>query len=715
MRWNAVMDPGRCGAWLVSTVAVVAGVGALGCSDRRPVVTPTPPPPLAVIDAGPDAGRIVEPAAPPRVAPHGATIAATALARDGAAALSVDVLGDVRLWPALDGSAEPVALPIHGALALELVASDDGFVVGAVDLSGAPHLLRVDHRGGLRGRTDIPAVPQAIGLVALGPDAWLLTRADQTIELYDRDGRRRADTARDGTRVEAIRAEASDRALVVVSRRDGTQASFAAVTLAVAGDQLTWGASVPLVKPPDTPVEVAVSPDGKHLAYLSTRALIGPAGQPPTIPPAPVAQDVAGFELPPPGPISVVIVIDRATGADVTPSAVQAVELRGARRLGFLDDHTIQASSTAGESWTATLAADATPRSRDLPFTGLPSISGGRVVAGLQTALVVASGDGAPAFLSYQTGYALQGAASPDGTRIAWIGEDRRYFIEALDRTAPPVVGQGGDATFVTFADDATALVVGPTAVMAVDASDGTVRHQRPIPGGASTMRWHPRTRWLVGVDRARGAWWAVHLDGDALGPVREVRDGAIDAWVLDADLPSAPVVVTIDRRADARFYSGSQLTDGVPAAGLAKLPKVHVDGPVRWIEPSGAVLRFDGTLTRSPAVTSPARTALGARDGIDAVVDIPGTDRVVVTDPGGLITAIEADGRIAWAVPAGVRGAWLTVSDDGRRIVAASPAGSQVIDAASGAVIDQRCGWVFGSWPTPPTSRRVNLAPVCQ
>ncbi|MGN6107612.1 MAG: hypothetical protein ACTHU0_21055, partial [Kofleriaceae bacterium] len=109
-----------CGAKASEPAVHTAGHTAV----RPPIAAPAP--------ATPPAPR----SAPSVAAPHGATITALAISADGSAAVSADDLGGARLWPALDGSAEPrvVALPHTGALAIG--AHPRGFAIAAIDDAG---------------------------------------------------------------------------------------------------------------------------------------------------------------------------------------------------------------------------------------------------------------------------------------------------------------------------------------------------------------------------------------------------------------------------------------------------------------------------------------------------------------------------------------------------------------------------------------------------
>ena len=256
---------------------LVAIWAVAACGDKRRPST-TPPVPVDATDAGArgsDAGVAVTPttADPARIAPHTAFVTAVALDRTGTAAASVDAIGAIRLWRSLDGTTPPVAVPLQGARALEVARDGAGFTVAAIDGSSAAHLYHLDASGGVLTVADVPAVPQAVGLVAGAGGAWYVARADQSIALVDRAGAIIDELSRDGTRIEALRPLGAHDAIAIVSRQGAAGPAFAAVTLGIERGHLAWRREVPLAVAPAAPVELAVAPDGKHLAYFADPAV----------------------------------------------------------------------------------------------------------------------------------------------------------------------------------------------------------------------------------------------------------------------------------------------------------------------------------------------------------------------------------------------------------------------------------------------------------
>ena len=87
--------------------------------------SPSPPSP-----SPPSPPSLFAPAAPgfaPIAAPPGGTITHFAVAPTGDAALTVDDADEVRLWPALDGSREPLVVDLPTAHALGITRTPDGF------------------------------------------------------------------------------------------------------------------------------------------------------------------------------------------------------------------------------------------------------------------------------------------------------------------------------------------------------------------------------------------------------------------------------------------------------------------------------------------------------------------------------------------------------------------------------------------------------------
>ena len=717
----------------LSRVLIVAGACA-ACGDRKPPVRVTPPDSpdagaTGATGATGDGGTASAPGQPPtdpgvRIAPHAAQIVGTVLDRAGTAAVTIDTLGDVRLWRSFDGTRPPVALPFHGARALELATDGAERVVGRIDASGAAHFYRHDADGRLLATGSAAAVPQAVGLVALTADRWALVRADHSIALVDASGALLDEEARTGVRLEALRPLGDRAAIAIVSRGPIDAATFAMVTIGLDGDALTWSAERPLAVTPLAPVELAASPDGKRLAYFADPSVApaAPKGEPgPSASRAPTGPSMR-VRRPQrvPDPPAVVVVVDAATGAVVTPKDLAASPLAVPQRLGFSANDTLHAFSASGTDITTSLDADAALVSSSLPRTGAPAIGPGVLVAGVDRNLLVQKVGGETRYLGYQVSSPAMAALSPDGSKVAWATGDGQVLIETLDGSAPEVhLGEPSSGVVnLEFLDDRRLFVASQRGVLSLyDASRGTELSAMNAPGASYTVKFEPRTGWVVGV-RDGGGVWAVRVQSDAPRPwsqPRVIADGSAAFWLLDGSAADGAVLLTIDGNSEARRYTAAQLSAGVPVGKLAKIAKVKLAQFPTYVDPSGRHYALSGTELRvSDAVGQPDQSFLALASPRD-LVRSPDGDTVIVFDQERTAFAVTAAGATRWSLGVGSAGWHPAFSRDGRRVALVSPSGGQIVDVATGAVIAARCGWQFGAYPTQPPGFSSQVHPICE
>src|SRR6185312_2501949 len=108
---------------------------------------------------------------------HGNAIDIVAATADGRAAVTQDAEGNTRLWPTLDGTAEPIVLRIAAAAELAIARDGDAVLVGSLDPAGGLQLLRVARDGTPRVRVGLTGVEQ----LAATSHELLALRDDQTI------------------------------------------------------------------------------------------------------------------------------------------------------------------------------------------------------------------------------------------------------------------------------------------------------------------------------------------------------------------------------------------------------------------------------------------------------------------------------------------------------------------------------------------------------
>lgn len=187
---------------------------------------------------------------------HGAPITAVFATEDGGAAVSIDVLGNARLWPALDGTREPFALPLSQPKEVVLARDGDGFAIAARDTSGGLEVLAVDAAGRLTSHVRRPPEP-GVAALASHDGGLLVLHRDQTLELLDLRGARRGVLlAAPGEHVVRLLAR-KGRTLALVRTKDGVRGHW------LADDKLAWAEHTPKLRVDVN--HVFLSPDHEHL------------------------------------------------------------------------------------------------------------------------------------------------------------------------------------------------------------------------------------------------------------------------------------------------------------------------------------------------------------------------------------------------------------------------------------------------------------------
>jgi hypothetical protein len=217
--------------------------------------------------------KVVEAVATPHpvtTAVHAAAISVIAAPEDGAFAVTADSLGDLRLWPTLDGKREPVVVVAHPPAALAVARAGHEIAIAGLDVVGRLEIVRTTPVGEPRGRAVVDS-PRPYRLVRQLPAGFLAVRDDQTIDRIDAQGAIVASLVPEpGSSIGAIAARRG-KAIALVASADGMSGRW----LDLAGG-IAWGKTTP--KLPLEPGPAALSPDGRHLmgvyARLHTAAIV---------------------------------------------------------------------------------------------------------------------------------------------------------------------------------------------------------------------------------------------------------------------------------------------------------------------------------------------------------------------------------------------------------------------------------------------------------
>ncbi len=622
-------------------------------------------------------------------APHGGAIATLAVTPDGTAAVSVDELGGVRLWPALDGTAEPRIVDLPTPRSLVVLPEKRGFLIAMLDEVGSLVLEVVDKDGLGVQRANPPSDPafKGVEVSPSGPIAW---RADQIVMRFAADGSVAEQLPTEaGQRIITISAS-GDRAVAVIE--SGTDKLTRRARWLSLAPKLAWGGWIDAGD--DLGRVIAVSPSGKKLATLSG------------------TQNAGAVTL---------TVFDTKTGKILGTQTDQA-----AVGIGFVDDDHLAMASAATIVWAKLQAAapnqkPAPPRPEqpnNLVDTGLLGVGGGRAIAGFNGELMIATATKIE-YLGYELESPAVAAAAPSGQLMIGVGDTFALLDKDLKMVASPSLG-----------------VLSTSAVSELKWLGGTdwlVESSR-ISDGITTLALVDTATSKTQVLRADLAMVQLLLHEPATQLVTLSLGDAPEVSKYD---PATHKLVKVASLPKPKGYEQAELVPVVPAlAGGTQLVVVHMRDrmTLRWVaDPKaldkGATITVDGSLAGVDAAgrayvwqntpTGPLELAIyeaGKRTGslpTDGPVtlwpDKKGTRVVQVGQRS--VGLVSTDGKKQWlqSLQFVTEALWL----DESTVVVVSAGGLARVDAATGKVTAARCGWRFGlsAKQHPPTSR---VEPVC-
>jgi len=601
---------------------------------------------------------------PDPVAPvtHGGTITAVAVTEAGDAALTLDDLGGVRLWPSFDGKHPPLPVAVSGVEQLALGRTGDHFLAAFLSDAGDVLLLDLDRGGIVHARAQLPGDVACEQVIAIG-DGVLVTRADQSIERYDALAHRRA----------RIVAPAGERILAVAARRGGAVALLSdnagRTTLArelVLGWGLTWGRSTQL--PSDvTGRALALSPARSHVAV--TR-----------------------------GAENVVQVFELETGDQVGPE----MKLASSRvELGFTDDDHVAIVSSEIQWWPRKLAQ------ASLLTTG--AIGDGVAVGASGASLALAT-RGKLRYLGWSR--SAIGELGVVDSRVLLVSGDTSAWLD--DRLAVTSEGDVGGTDHTVWLDPRHVVRYGPERTNLVDLEhpDKMVRIADVTP---QQVFYDPALHTLA-LYTYPGRIGRYVLDLDALTVTKlrtlEVTSdfptgghGAID--LLDPARSGG--LVAIARWGDSprvAFYREESAEPVVIRAShelsTAAVLAVDVTGALYYRQvPGGPIYKrragFDIELT---GVTARALTPS------HGAALLAGLDKHEISMFG-------TGGEKLWSRPL-LAPIDAVFSGDDHIVIVQTAGGLMSFDATTGAPIAEACSFDFGLHDEPPVTNPLHADPIC-
>ena len=623
-------------------------------------------------------------------APHSSLIDLVAVAPDGESALSRDRNGGVRLWPALDGEAEPVPLPGRGVSHLSLARRTDGkWTVALVEASGQAQFLEVDAKGQARPLAALPPHdPMVEAHVLAGGQRVVTLHRDFSVRIVGSDGREQARYEKRQFSPRHLRVSADGKRIAAIVLQGQTGEMHEGYVLPIdIGERGLSGKAPESFRTPLAVTEqnAVLSPDGRTFVVLTPDR----AGQ--------------SFRV-------IVHDLDRPGTRRSFPTEVRT---HGVPTVGFAGPESLMITSTAesGTAWQLD-----TRTGRTVPRTGPPrdvaavAIGKDVQVGGYGTWLYVQPvREASPRFLGFESFRPAAAAFSPSGDWLAWGYDRSEIYVEpfygptrAPTRLESDVPDQ---MRHLFFVDDQHLVGVDARQSILLMAWDqGKVVDETSVPWSAQRVVFEPDSKLLL-LDGGSQGKRVIEVDpGGGFRGQFLVPDDAGQSGLYSKEIGGDAVLWTANTRDNKlRTYSLAELR-----AGLAP-DEVATRGDLL---PPGMLIAIDRVGNRY--VQDRGRLSVGR--GLDVkTIEVPVSGLfpswdgkfvlVLQSQSGGLdlVAYDTAQLQEKWVhrietVPQAA--AW---SPDGGYVALASQSGAVVLDVADGTPIALRCGLDFESRGAPP------------
>ncbi len=651
---------------------------------------------------------------------HPGTIDKVALSPDGKAAITRDGVGGTRVWPRLDGSVEPVPLPVRGPPAFSIARAAKGWVAFCVDPSGGAKAFAVDDGGGVEKLGEFaPFRPLSEGHVLPGGKHILALYRDHTIRLLTTAGEELAVLEERKFRPVELRISADGkRGVALLESRDGggTKIELQPLVISTEGKPAIARGGPPklvTVATDPSPLTANMSPDGKQFAAVDKWT----------------------------GSTWEVVLVDLRGDAPESRFAVQT-QAHTTPGVGFSSPTTMMASANdGGVAWLIDSESKA-QRARNAPpqdFSQqirVQAVAGDTHIASYGSWLYVADATRRRhRFLGYRTLQAMSVAISPDGKRVATVYPQGPVLVEEL--------GSGDGERFrlpndpsvgvfkVRFADDDHVITVdGMGGVQLIEWRTGDVIAETGVSGGVRSVQVDTK-RHLLLIDRNSTVNDSRVFEFDpktGFSSVYIVPDASYRAGLLrkGPEKHASAVLWTLDGSNKLRYYTLDELrsdlsADEIRAKGTDLKPgqvaplAIDRNGRsygVRWNGTKMELFVDLGAHIRSKPIPDGSISELvPAEDGSAVLAVHNRTGGMAIT----LYDAEELNER--WSFATGTFHSDLVWSPDGRYVGIAAQTGVSVRDARSGEAVHQRCGLDFEAVGTPPNTAfsTVNQRTMCE
>ncbi len=641
---------------------------------------------------------------------HSASIDQVAIDPTGVAALTRDTVGGLRLWTALDGSAEPQAVPVANPRSMAVLRADKGrFVVFAVEASGGARFVEMAPDGHARDVASLPPfnpVLQVASLKGKHGGHFVALMKDGSIRIFDPQGEERATFDEKGFQPISIRTSANGKHLLALTTMDrvGADARAEVQRLSMGGT-----AEAPTVKRTGTPqivkttaaitdTTVAFSPDGREVAVLARASS--------------TFWEIEVFDL----------------DVDAEPRKIPVkFNQHQQPHLGYTGVGKLLVSSNEGTPSRLVDTAESSVRLRtsipqDFNHQGRAQVSTtGRQILGYGTFLFVHDVDDRQhRFLGYSATQGSGVGLSPSGSHVAWAYAQGPVVIEPIDGSAAPVEIDYGNNNFagtrVRFLDDDHLIIIDSTGEVTLwhwpsrttIGRAGTMSnirnvHLDPVQGVLVLER-HTNEAWLYEVSVQDG-FVGPYIVGDVsrLGIVRPRPPSDVVLWSMQASTNKTREFTLDQLRSDMTTAESDAVAVDLVAGQsppLAVDPQGRQYG-VRWNGKALELFIVQGGKTLGSK-------AMETND-IKQILPSPQGDRfLVMLNRSGAVSVAMYDTKTMesqWSYATGVFNSDTAWSDDGRYVAFSANTGAVLLDAKSGEPVLSRCGLRFSAVGAPPST----------
>ena len=706
------------GRVLSLSIGAVLAVSLGGCPNRHPETEDPTAGAVEGSDEGDDEGEgTVVSTWEHAGAGHTSNIDLVVLSSDGKAALTRDQIGGTRLWPTLDGSREPIIIPVQGPQQLSVQSLEDGFTVAAVDSAGGAQIYELSDGKVVELGTLAPFQPLFGIYVLPGGERVLALFRDHSIRLLDRsaaelhrfeESRFRPTSLRlasDGKTFAAVLA-ASGATNVIEIQRMRVEDGDGGPRIRRLGSMRTAESANALSE-----TTAVMSPDAERFAVIDK-----PEGNSWSLSIVDLTKDVAS-----PARVSVPM------PAHLVPN------------IGFVGARELLASANDGSlSWLIDLEDGSqhprTSAPQDFVNQGrAQSVTAGVQAVGHGTWLFVHDVEArSHRYLGYRAFQTQSVAISPSGKWVAWAYMAGPVFVETLggdsgERYRLPSEPNLGTIKVRFFDDDHLITIDGAGGIHLYRWRDAKLVGEAGIHGAIRALHFEPE-RGLMLVERHNNDARLYEVSPDGFKGPYIVADQSFRAGLLASGTPDDrdAVMWTLDSGNKLRHYTLEELRadpsqESVLAKGEAiapgKVAPLAIDRHgrhygVRW---NGAAMEVFVDFGRH------VESKVSAAGDISMIVPSPsGASFVAIHQRGQNVSLSVHDSKTLderWSYSTGVFNNEVVWSPDGRFVAVAANTGAVVLDAETGKPVQRRCGIEFEASGAAPVNafNSLNLRSMCE